>query len=729
MKNKLFKFILTICLILVFPMLVNADMGAPESYQYDVIITNPNGAAATTWEGGKEVEVIVPYNEVVTVNFEYQHEGKFTLSVDYNDKYLEIDAKDVMIYSNEIDFSKMSKNKDGDRYLLIEDVEMYKGPSIVYGKIENSSIPKDTYLDFEYSFDPMEGIGRMWIYTEYNGIKGWVYVYGLKGFSPYESIDTISAVVVMKEPKTTFLATDINLYTNLNDMFEENREIAGTIKGGQFISYTTYAYPMPKCTAMYVTVDGISGWLFTSYYNGPGVTITTDEYEGELLVIKKDGIKVYENYNDTTPVNGITIPYLTKIDFDYEIVTNADIYSNLGMKYRITYKGKQYWISGKETDFAEIYEWNADSTVNAKSEITMYKYNNKSEKLDITIAKGSKLSYISEEYSTEDIPNITDESSIERSFVLVEYEGVIGWVSKEDVTYEFVPVDPDKPEEPTEEPDKPEEKEEEKGGKSMTPLETALICIGGAVILAITTVVVIVLFNKKKKDDEPSIVQINEPSDATIEHRELIRLLDEALKKEHIDSDATIEHKELVRLLDEALKEEHVDSAATMEHKELVRLLDEALELDKHIDSDATIEHKELVKLLDKALEKEYVPSDATIEHKELVRLLDEALKKEHIDSDATIEHKELVRLLDEALKAEHVDSDATIEHKELVRLLDEALELDKHIDSDATIEHKELVRLLDEALKKEEKEAKKPAAPKKPAAKKNNKKKKTNKK
>jgi hypothetical protein len=56
MKNKLCKFILTICLIIVFPMLVNADMGAPESYQYDVIITNPNGATATTWEGGEEVE-------------------------------------------------------------------------------------------------------------------------------------------------------------------------------------------------------------------------------------------------------------------------------------------------------------------------------------------------------------------------------------------------------------------------------------------------------------------------------------------------------------------------------------------------------------------------------------------------------------------------------------------------------------------------------------------------
>ncbi|MGN0966043.1 MAG: hypothetical protein ACI4OP_00405 [Candidatus Coprovivens sp.] len=720
MKNKLFKFILTICLILVFPMLVNADMGAPESYEYDVIITNPNGATATTWEGGKEVEVIIPYNEVVTVTFEHQYEGKLTLSVNYNDNYLELNAEDVMVYSNEIDFSKMEKNKDGDRYLLLENVEMYKGPSIVYGKIENTLIPKDTYLDFQYSFDPMEGIGRMWIYTEYNGIKGWVYVYGLAGYSPYESKNTIPAVVVMKKPKTTFLAADVNLYTNLNDLYEENRAITGTIKGGQFISYTTYIYPGPKCTAMYVTVDGISGWLFTYFNNGPGETITADEYEGELLVIKKDGLKVYENYNDTTPVSGVTIPYLTKLDFNYEIITSAENYNNLDMKYHITYQGKKYWIFGKETDFAEIYSWNAENTVNAKSKISMYKYNNKSEKLDITIAKGSKLSYISEEYSIEDIPNITNESSIERSFVLVEYDGVIGWVSKEDVTYEFVPVDPDKPEEPTEEPDKPEE---EKGGKSMTPLETALICIGGAVILSITTVVVIVLFNKKKKDDEPSIVQVNEPSDATIEHRELIRLLDEALKKEHIDSDATIEHKELVRLLDEALKEEHVDSAATMEHKELVKLLDQALEKE-HIDSDATIEHKELVRLLDQALEKEHIDSDATIEHKELVRLLDQALEKEHIDSDATIEHKELVRLLDEALKEEHVDSAATMEHKELVRLLDEALELDKHIDSDATIEHKELVRLLDEALKKEEK----PEAPKKPAAKKNKKKKKNKK-
>ena len=727
MKNKIVKFILTMFLLLAFPILVNADMGAPESYQYTVIVNNPNGITATSWEGGKEVEIVIPYNAKLKVTFEYERNGVLYLSAEYNENYIEVPSTEVVIFDEKIDFSTLSKNKDGDRYLTLYETTMYKGPSILYGEIENSTIPAETYLDFEYSFDPSEGIGRMWIYTEYNGIKGWVYVYSLGGYSPYENRLEIPAVTVTKEAKTTFLATDVTIYKSLKDQFEENRETIGTAKGGQFISYTTYTYPYAKSTAMYVTIDGVSGWIYTHYYNGPGETITADETEGELLVIKKDGIKVYENYNDTTPVSGITIPYLTKLKYNYEIVTNADIYSKLGMKYQITYQGKKYWVSGYSTDFAEVYEWSSESTVHAKTDIPFYKYNDSSEKLDITIAKGSKLRYISEEYSTEDIPNLTDEDYIEYSYILVEYDGVIGWVYKDDVTYDFVPVDPnEEPEEPTEEP---EDNEEEKGGNSMTPVETALLCIGGAVILAITTVVVIVLFNKKKKDEEPTIVQINEPSDATIEHRELIRLLDEALKKEHIYSDATIEHKELVRLLDEALKEEHVDSAATMEHKELVRLLDEALELDKHIDSDATIEHKELVKLLDKALEKEYVPSDATIEHKELVRLLDEALKKEHIDSDATIEHKELVRLLDEALKAEHVDSDATIEHKELVRLLDEALELDKHIDSDATIEHKELVRLLDEALKKEEKPAKKPAAPKKPAAKKSNKKKKNNKK
>lgn len=125
----------------------------------------------------------------------------------------------------------------------------------------------------------------------------------------------------------------------------------------------------------------------------------------------------------------------------------------------------------------------------------------------------------------------------------------------------------------------------------------------GAIVLIFVIIAVIVFHTSDKT--EPKVAQVNIPSDATIEHKELIRLLDQALEKEHIDSDATIEHKELVRMLDEALKEEHVDSDATIEHKELVRLLDQALELDKHIDSDATIQHKELVKLLDEALERE----------------------------------------------------------------------------------------------------------------------------
>ena len=99
----------------------------------------------------------------------------------------------------------------------------------------------------------------------------------------------------------------------------------------------------------------------------------------------------------------------------------------------------------------------------------------------------------------------------------------------------------------------------------------------GAIVLIFVIIAVIVFHTSDKK--EPQVVQVNVPSDATIEHKELVRMLDEALKKEHVDSDATIEHKELVRLLDQALElDKHIDSDATIQHKELVRLLDEALE-------------------------------------------------------------------------------------------------------------------------------------------------------
>ena len=122
MKNKLFKFILTICLILVFPMLVNADMVAPESYEYDVIITNPNGATATTWEGGKEVEVIIPYNEVVTVTFEHQYEGKLTLSVNYNDNYFfYIEA----LQDEECDFDKLIDVHIANGWRYYDDKKMF----------------------------------------------------------------------------------------------------------------------------------------------------------------------------------------------------------------------------------------------------------------------------------------------------------------------------------------------------------------------------------------------------------------------------------------------------------------------------------------------------------------------------------------------------------------------------------------------------------------------------
>ena len=63
------KFLLTVLLIICFvPCVALADMGAPNSTAYDVIITNPDGVTIGT---GKR-KTTIPFDTKVTVNYEYE---------------------------------------------------------------------------------------------------------------------------------------------------------------------------------------------------------------------------------------------------------------------------------------------------------------------------------------------------------------------------------------------------------------------------------------------------------------------------------------------------------------------------------------------------------------------------------------------------------------------------------------------------------------------------------
>ena len=55
-------------------------------------------------------------------------------------------------------------------------------------------IPKGSTITYEYSDD-------CWACVEYNGVKGWVYIYTYKGFGPYDENSNLAYFASAKENK------------------------------------------------------------------------------------------------------------------------------------------------------------------------------------------------------------------------------------------------------------------------------------------------------------------------------------------------------------------------------------------------------------------------------------------------------------------------------------------------------------------------------------------------
>lgn len=166
MKKKIL--ILLLCMgSIILPSVVRADMGAPEIISYEVIVTNKNGA--------KELngDVVIPYDTVCMVNYELKREEGLYLTVDckgYEGSY-DINAEDVRVLKEEYQPTSDYKLEEAVRYYVMNDVEMYSGPSYKYKMIGEiipaGSIVTVTHIDSD----------EAWGYVEYNGKKGWLYLF------------------------------------------------------------------------------------------------------------------------------------------------------------------------------------------------------------------------------------------------------------------------------------------------------------------------------------------------------------------------------------------------------------------------------------------------------------------------------------------------------------------------------------------------------------------------
>ena len=489
MKNQINKILLLIISIFIIPIIVNADMGVPSSYQYEVVVSNPQGAIVYDWEGKKTGEVI-PYDKKITVGYEHTINGELYIETYYEnpdeDGYFVgmIKFSDTKLFSTEINFSELNKNTENIQYYAWEDTELYKGPSTAYGKIENITIPKGTTIDYTYSAGDMV---TLWVYTEYEGTKGWVYVCTMDTMSIY---DIKSTVVTKGNGKLMFIGNQ--------NVYDRQGKETGKVKDLEEYEYIYYYLPEPKVCLYYIKDEKIEGWVRKEYFDP--ITGGISLYEENLsFAIEKDGVKLYEDYKLTKEVKNERIPYATEFNTYYWIWLEQDKDDNkddnkdddeinLISSRQVNYKGKKYWINAEEI----IYKEN-EYEITTLEEYQMYKYNNKNELLNITIPSGTilgtKWRTINEDDSSEyQSPNY---------WYYVEYENQKGWIyidTENDKTQikEKFDSEPDLEEEST-------NKSEVKDKKDLTPKQTAYIAIGVALLLAIGTAVTIVLINKKKK--------------------------------------------------------------------------------------------------------------------------------------------------------------------------------------------------------------------------------------
>lgn len=503
--KKITKLLLTIICFLALPIIVNADMGAPETYQYEVVVTKKDGTALLDWDN--KTIATVPYDTRLTIMYEYTIDGELYGDVEYNDDYGYIKLSDTQLIEGELDYSYFWKNETKERYYTLKETQMYKGPSIVYGKIEDAIIPAGETLVYKYQ-------DEIWSLVEYNGVEGWIYSYPYNDITVYEAIECTVTQVAKKDSKLLVATEDAVL---LKEPKEDSEEV-GKLTAGEVYEYKYYTYPYVKTTAYYIETDEVSGWLFDYGYNGPGEDKIALYDEVDILTLV-DELNVYANYDSEEPVKGITIPKYTELKSAYGLSVKCDEdYETCTIATQVTYNEKEYWI-------IEQYDYSVDSDYTSE-------FTSSYSKTKLTFKKDTPIyeeAFYTDTKTDTKIPAGTElvvkfsdyDWGKDETWYFVEYDGVKGWITNKNIEEEIV-EEPEENEYPEEDEEKEtEEKEEEKESEKegLTPKQVGLICAGGAVVLALVAIVTIKLINKKKTKKEVKPVEeiVEQPEENKVE--------------------------------------------------------------------------------------------------------------------------------------------------------------------------------------------------------------------
>jgi len=176
--KKIISLILTS--ILVLPIFVHADMGAPEIKPYEAYVVKADGADyyenyCDNSECGYKKVGKLDYDTQIKVDYEQDIDGKIYAQFNMGEDIYYILTKDIIPIVDEFNFEPDSEDDyvyKLDNYseitvLKSEGINMHKGPANAYTEI-GPIIPKGTKLKYIYN------AGDIWLYVEYEGTTGWI---------------------------------------------------------------------------------------------------------------------------------------------------------------------------------------------------------------------------------------------------------------------------------------------------------------------------------------------------------------------------------------------------------------------------------------------------------------------------------------------------------------------------------------------------------------------------
>lgn len=421
MKKRILAAIIavTVCIISAFPAFASETGGY--FTPYDITVTSESGAVLydVVWNDDmtrsilRPITVLVPVGTQLIASDELEFDGELYLAVEYGDFYAYVKKTKITVNVQSVGEEAAYPTASQRSVIIINKngICLRKGPSFAYDEA-SESIPYGTVINYGMVNCEEEAYAQ-WAYTEYNGVKGWLYIY------QYGLTNHFDCAFVLSDTDrytgSLKVLTDGAFLTETPD--SSSAKTIENIPAGTTLTFK-YFYEFYDSISAFVEYDGIKGWLKTK--DGSCKTATGEK--GGIYVLTENGLPLYKNAFDESNEPAAIVPAGTNLCVDY-VYWDADQNNGELIEYKwmhVNYNGTDGWLFSADTSEYGYMLSAFDLKIAADGGLELYTMPNSEAEVISTVPKDTTVTCIYEISETKD-----GETTY---WSYVEYNGKQGWI-------------------------------------------------------------------------------------------------------------------------------------------------------------------------------------------------------------------------------------------------------------------------------------------------------------